>query len=301
MRIANVECLIADPGYRNTIFVRTYTDEGVHGVGEAYPVGPDLATARWVEYFAEQLIGEDPIRIEFLWAKLYQGARFPIGSSGMAALSAIDQTLWDIAGKTYGVPVHRLLGGRVRDRVRAYLGVHWDEPSDGLPASARAEVESSGMTAFKTSPLPPSWRDMSWNDAVAAGRDRVRALREAAGPDADIGLDAHAAVFEPARVLELADALAEFNPMFMEEPLRMENRHAMGDLRRKMPFALATGECLYTRYEFNDLIRHGAADILQPDVCIVGGMSEMRKLAANAEAHDLVVAPHNPMGPLATT
>ena len=89
--------------------------------------------------------------------------------------------------------------------------------------------------------------------------------------------------------------------MFMEEPLRMENRHALGELRRKMPFALATGECLYTRYDFNDVIRHGAADILQPDVCIVGGMSEMRKLAANAEAHDLVVAPHNPMGPLATT
>ena len=140
-----------------------------------------------------------------------------------------------------------------------------------------------------------------WNDAVAAGRKRVRALREAVGPDVDIGLDAHAAVFEPARALDLADALAEFSPMFMEEPLRMENRHAMAELRRKMPFALATGECLYTRYEFDDVIKHQAADILQPDVCIVGGMSEMRKVAAIAEAHDITIAPHNPMGPLATT
>ena len=300
MKITNVECLIADPGHRNSIFVRTHTDEGVHGVGEAYPVGPDLATARWIEYFAEQLVGEDPVRIEFLWAKLYQGARFPIGSSGMAALSAIDQTLWDITGKIYGVPVHRLLGGRVRDTVRAYLGVHWNEPSDDLAASARAAVGNSGLTAYKTAPLPPSWRDMLWNDAVAGGREWVRALREAVGPDVDIGLDAHAAVFEPARVLDLADALAEFSPMFMEEPLRMENRHAMAELRRKMPFALATGECLYTRYEFDDVIKHQAADILQPDVCIVGGMSEMRKVAAIAEAHDITIAPHNPMGPLAT-
>lgn len=142
---------------------------------------------------------------------------------------------------------------------------------------------------------------MLWNDAVEAGRSRVRALRDAVGPDVEIGLDAHAAVFEPARVLELTDAIAEFNPMFIEEPLRMENRHTMAELHRKMSVPLATGECLYTRYEFNDIIRHMAADILQPDVCIVGGLSEMWKLAANAEAHDLVVAPHNPMGPLATT
>ena len=157
-----------------------------------------------------------------------------------------------------------------------------------------------GFTGLKTGPLGPDWRNMTWEAALLDARARLGALREAVGPDVDIGLDAHAAVWELARVLELSDVLSEFRPFFMEEPLRMENRRAMTYLRRKMPFALATGECLYTKYEFGDLIRDGGVDILQPDVCIVGGLLEMRKIAFNAEAHDLVIAPHNPLGPVAT-
>ncbi len=299
MKITRIETLIADNGNNNAVYVRTHTDAGVHGVGEAYRVGPDRATAEWVSYFAEQLVGRDPTEIERNWALCYQGTRFPLGSSALAALSGIDQSLWDIAGKAVNMPVYELLGGRVRDRIRAYHGVHADSPQK-LAEAGRKLVQGEGFTALKTSPLPDNWRDLTWNQAVDGGKRLMEALRRAVGGDTDIGLDAHAAVWEPARALELADALAEFKPFFMEEPLRMENRREMGLLRRKMPFALATGECLYTKFELGELIREEAVDILQPDVCIVGGMTELRKIAFNAEAHDLTVAPHNPLGPLAT-
>lgn len=299
MKITRIEALVAGIEHRNQVFVRTHTDEGIHGVGEAYNVGPDLATVSWVDYFAEQLVGRDPTRIEQLWALAYQGARFPIGSSGMAALSGIEHSLWDITGKALDLPVYKLLGGRVRDRVPVYHGVHADDP--GLLAEhALEKIEAIGIGAVKTNPLATTWRQGTWNDAIRTARTRIAALRAAVGPDVDIGLDAHAAVWELPKALDLADSLAEYSPMFMEEPLRMENRHAMGELRKKMPFALATGECLYTKFEFEDLVRAQAADILQPDICICGGMMEMRKIAALAEGHDLVVAPHNPLGPLAT-
>lgn len=299
MKITNIECLVAsaDRG-SNLVYVRTNTDAGIHGVGEVYHVGPDMASPRWVEYFAEQLTGRDPTEIERNWALCYQGARFPVGSSGMAALSAIDQSLWDITGKALDRPVYELMGGRVRDKIRAYHGVHGATAQE-LADNARGYVDQ-GFTALKTNPLPPDWRDLLWNDALRTAVKRFKAIRRAVGDDIDVGFDAHAAVFEPARVLELTDALMEFRPWFMEEPLRMENRHEMGKLREKMPCAIATGECLYTRYELWDLVREGGVDILQPDVCIVGGLSEMRRIAFIAEAHDLVVAPHNPMGPLAT-
>jgi len=299
VKITRIETLIADTGNNNAVYVRTHTDAGVHGVGEAYRVGPDRATAEWVAYFAEQLVGRDPREIERNWALMYQGARFPPGSSALAALSAIDHTMWDILGKSLDMPVYELLGGRVRDRIRAYHGVHGESPRK-LADAAKRHVQDEGFSALKTSPLPHDWREMTWNEAVDGGRRLLEALRKAVGPDVDIGLDAHAAVWEPARAIELADALTEFTPFFMEEPLRMENRHKMGLLRRKMPFALATGECLYTKFELGELIREQAVDILQPDVCIVGGLTELRKVAFNAEAHDLTVAPHNPLGPLAT-
>jgi galactonate dehydratase len=299
MKITKIQALIAGVDRRNQAFVRTSTDEGISGVGEIYGVGPDLASANWVDYFAEQFTGQDPTRIEYLWALGYQGARFPPGSSGMAALSAIEHSLWDITGKALGLPVYRLLGGKVRDRVPVYHGVHGDDPSE-LVDDALAKIAAGGFRAVKTNPLSGDWRDDTWNQAIVKGRKRLETLRKAVGPDIDIGLDAHAAVWELPKALDMADALAEYRPFFMEEPLRMENRHAMAELRRKMPFPLATGECLYTKFEFEDLIRSQAADILQPDVCICGGLMEMRKIAANAEAHDVVVAPHNPMGPLAT-
>ncbi len=299
MKIIDIECLIAGDGTGgNMVYVRTNTDAGIHGIGEVYHVGPDMASIRWVEYFAEQLAGHDPTEIERNWALCYQGARFPVGSSGMAALSAIDQSLWDITGKALDKPVYELLGGRVRNRIRAYFDIHGATANE-LADNARRSADQ-GFTALKTSPLAPNWREMRWNDAVSDGVARFRAIREAVGDDIDVGFDAHAAIFEAIRILELTDALMEYRPWFMEEPIRMENRHEMGELRKKMPCAVATGECLYTKFEFLELLREDGVDILQPEVCIVGGITEMRKIAFMAEAHDLVIAPHNPMGPLAS-
>lgn len=299
MKITRIECLIASIGPRNVTFVRTHTDEGLHGIGEAYTVGPDLATANWVDYFAEQLVGQDPCAVEFLWSLMYQGARFPPGSSGLAALSGIDQSLWDILGKSVGLPVYQLLGGKIRDRVPVYLDIAWDGPT-AQQRDAVHEALDEGYRAFKTHPVPNAWREMLWGDALSQARRQLAELRELVGPDVEIGLDAHAQFLSPAVVLQLADAIAEIRPFFLEEPLRMENRAAMADLRKKMPFPLATGECLYTKFELDELVRTRGADILQPDVCICGGLTEMRKIASNAEAHDISIAPHNPTGPLAT-
>jgi len=299
MKITGIETFLStDENGSNLVYIRTNTDSGIYGVGEVYHVGPDMASPAWVEYFGEQLVGQDPTEIERNWALCYQGARFPIGSSGLAALSAIDQSLWDITGKAFDKPVYDLMGGRVRDKIRAYFDIHGSTPAE-LAEDARKHV-GQGYTALKTSPMAPNWRDMRWNDVLKDASERFKAVRQAIGDDIDIGFDAHAAIWEPIRVLELTDALMEFNPWFMEEPIRMENRHEMGLLREKMPCALATGECLYTKFELWELVREGGVDILQPEVCIVGGLTEMRKIAFMAEAHDLVVAPHNPMGPLAT-
>ena len=300
MKITSIKCLVStdESSGHNLVYVKTLTDEGIYGVGEVYHVGPDMASPYWVQYFEEQLIGLNPMEIERNWALCYQGARFPVGSSGLAALSAIDQTLWDITGKALNKPVYELFGGKVRDKIRGYFDIHGDTPAE-LAEDARKYVDK-GFMALKASPLSPQWRDMRWNDALADARERFKAVRDAVGEDIDIGFDAHAAIYEPIRVLELTDVMMEFNPWFMEEPIRMENRHEMGELRKKMPCALATGECLYTKFELSELIREGGVDILQPEVCIVGVLTEMRKIAFIAEAHDLVIAPHNPMGPLAT-
>ncbi len=299
MKITNIRCLVADAGGRNILFVKTETDEGITGIGEAYCVGPDLAVAATIDYLKEWLVGEDPRNIEYLWALMYQGLRFPPGSVGLAAISGIEHTLWDISAKALGLPVYRLLGGQVRDKIRVYQSCHGRTPQEAAE-HALSLIDRYGYTALKMSPYPPNPDSRLWNDVLQEGPRFLEAVRKAVGDDVDIGLDAHAKIFEPIWALELSDAIAPYRPFFLEEPIRPENIQAMGALRRKMSVPLATGECLYAKFEFNDLLQAEAADIIQPDVCICGGLMEMRKIAALAEAHDVVVAPHNPMGPVAT-
>lgn len=299
MKISAVETLTGATSRKDVTFVRIRTDEGVDGISEVFAVGPDDATAVWVDYYAAQIVGQDPDAVEWIWELLYRGTRYRPGSSGMAALSAIDLALWDIKGRALGLPVYKLLGGAVRDRVPVYLDVSWDDPDD----EQRAVVEralADGYKAFKTGPLPSRWRELEWGDALAAGRAQLRELRELVGPAVEIGLDAHAQHFEPWRALQLADALAEYRPSFIEEPLRMENRAAMAGLRRRYPVPLATGETLYTKFEFEELIAADGVDLIQPDILMCGGMTEIRKIAFIAEARDVSVAPHNPNGPVAT-
>ncbi len=231
---------------------------------------------------------------------MFAGSRFPGGSVVGAAISGIEHALWDIAGKAAGLPVYRLLGGRCRDKVRVYQNPGGRTPEE-MAENALQAIDRYGYTALKLSPLPPDYAQppvgQGGGRERAALRGRARAL---SATTIDIGLDPHAKVFEPALAIELAEALKPMRPFFIEEPVRPENRPAMAKVREHVGIPIATGEMLYTRYEFRDLLALQAADIIQPDVCVTGGLLEMKKIAAMAEASYVTVAPHNPCGPVAT-
>ena len=299
MKITEVKTFMAAFGARNRALVKVETDEGIHGWGEAYSVGPDLSVGPVVDYIATWLKGEDPRRIEYLMMKTHQQFRFPPGGVGFAAISGIEHALWDISGKAAGLPVYMLLGGHVRDRVRVYRGLGGES---GEAAAERAHKlhEKWGFTAFKLSPYRLNPEETRWGQVCSAASEFFEALRENTPDNWEFAFDPHAKIFEPIRALQLANALAPYDPYFYEEPLRPAHSPAWSRLRQQMQVPLATGECLYTRFEFLDLMAAEGADIIQPDVCICGGLLEMRKIAAIAAAHYVTVAPHNPMGPVAT-
>ncbi len=299
MKITDIQTFGVNLGGGNHIFVKVMTDEHLHGVGEAYRVGPDAAVEQTVHYLKDWLIGEDPTRIEHLWQLMYNGSRFPGGSMLNAAISGIETALWDVKGKAHGVPVYQLLGGRCRDRVRVYLGIGGETPREVADA-ARTAVQRHGMTGVKMRPQPANSERLPWSQVLRGTVQRMEAVRKAVGDDVDIALDPHARIFEPFRARELAEVVKPYRPLFFEEALRPENIQAMADLRSKVDIPIATGEMLYTKYEFRDLIAAGAADIVQPDIVLCGGLLESKKIAAMAEADYLTVAPHNPLGPVST-
>jgi len=299
VKIAGIDTYLVELGGRNLCFVKVRTDEGIAGIGEAYSVGPDRATAEAIHYFEDWLIGLDPLDIEGIWQRLYIGSRFPGGSVINSALSGIDQALWDIKGKALNTPVYQLLGGKCRDRIWVYQNPGGASPQE-IVENALSLKELYGFTAFKTDPLPQRMQEMSWPSALRQVEKKMAFLREKLGDEIEIGLDPHARILEPAKAIELCNVLAPYYPLFVEEPLRPENMEAMAQVRTKSPVPIATGEMLYTKWEFRDLLRLRAADIIQPDVCCCGGVTEMKKIAALAEAEYVTVAPHNPMGPVAT-
>jgi galactonate dehydratase len=293
MKIIDIQTFVVNIGGQNRVLLKMLTDEHLHGVGEAYCVGPDQATVATIHYFKDWLIDQDPQRVEYLWRLLYNGSRFPGGSVVNAAISGIEHCLWDLKGKALGVPVYQLLGGRCRDKVRVYLGI-------GSIDEAKRAIEQHGFTAVKTSPQPPESDVMPWGKVLREAGRKMEALRKALGDDIDIALDPHAKIFEPVRALELSEVVRPYRPMFFEEPIRPENVQALARLHQKMAVPLATGEELYTKYDFQAILAAGAADILQPDLCLAGGLLEGKKIAAMAEASYVTVAPHNPLGPVAT-
>lgn len=300
MKITGLRSYMSRDGKRPRLIVAIDTDEGITGWGECYNHGPDRALAPTLEYYYRFIEGEDPRRIEYLMLKLQQQARFPPGAIGLSAFSAIDQCLWDISAKALGLPVYQLLGGAVRDRVQVYLGLY-NSPEPPEVFDRIAEVhEKYGFTAFKALPLRRHIHKSRWGNAVAACVEYFAALREHCPSDYEFACDGHAQMFEPQQAIQLGNALAPLDPLFYEEPIRMEHMPAWGALRAALNCPLATGESLYNRYEFLALLSVQGADIVQPDVCVVGGLSEMRRIATIAEAHYATVAPHNPMGPLAT-
>jgi galactonate dehydratase len=300
MKIERLRAYMTRDKDRPRVVVAIDTDEGITGWGECYNHGPDKAFFPLLEYLFGFIRGQDPRRIEYLILYLLQQSRFPPGALGLAAISAIDHCLWDISAKALGVPVYMLLGGNARDRVRVYAGVY-TAPD---PSRARDQMdelnEKWGFTAFKLSPFRIDIHANRWGEVVRTSAEYFRALRETVRTDYEIAFDAHAKIFEPIQAIQLGNALAPYDPLFFEEPIRPENIEAWGDLKRGLTCTLATGESLYNRFEFLRLLNVKGCDIIQPDICVVGGLLEMRKIAALAEAHYVTVAPHNPMGPLAT-
>ncbi|MDA0748990.1 MAG: mandelate racemase/muconate lactonizing enzyme family protein [bacterium] len=299
MKITAIKTYLATYGNRPRGLIKVETDEGIYGWGEAYSIGPDLSVAPIVDYIATWFIGEDPRRIEYLMMKTNQQFRFPPGGTGLAAISGIEHALWDISGKAAGLPVYMLLGGNVRDRVRVYQGIGGKTPQEAAEAAHKLH-EKWGFTAFKTSPYRLDPDASRWGRICATAADYFEGLRTNCPDEWEFAFDPHAKIFEPIQAVQLANALAPFDPFFYEEPLRPEHIPAWQRLRQQLHVPLATGECLYARFEFLNLIAAQAVDIIQPDICVCGGLLEMRKIATIAEAHYVSVAPHNPMGPVAT-
>ena len=299
MKITGVKGFVVGMGHRNLCFARVLTDEGLYGIGEVYSVGPDLATIKTVEYFEDWLIGMDPLDIEGIWQKLYVGSRFPGGSVVNSAISGIDQALWDLKGRALNTPVYQLLGGKCRERIRVYQGIYGRTPEETAD-NALQVIEQYGFTAIKTMPLPWGHHQMSWPQVLREVDRKMALLRDRLGDGIEIALDPHAQILEPVKAIDVCQVVAPYHPLFVEEPLRPENVDAMAAVRTKSPVPIATGEMLYTKWEFRDLLKVRGADIIQPDVCCCGGLTELKKIAALAEAEYVSVAPHNPMGPVAT-
>jgi galactonate dehydratase len=292
MKITKLETFFVKPRW---VFLKMHTDEGLVGWGEPIVEGWSRTTVAAVHEMGRYLIGQDPRRIEHHWQALYRGAFYRGGPILCSALSGIDQAMWDILGKSLGVPAYQLLGGAVRDKIRIYTGIGGNTEEACL-ASGRAAREA-GFTATKTCPFG-SVRFAESPEFVEGTVARMAALREGAGKGVDIAVDFHGRV-SPAMAIRLARALEPFDPLFIEEPCLPENVDALVTIARSTSIPIATGERLFTRFGFREVLEKGAAAILQPDVSHAGGISEVRKIAAMAEPYYAAIAPHCPLGPIA--
>ena len=291
MRVARVETFLVPPRW---LFVRIETDSGIAGWGEATCEGRSETVRTAVDQLSELLLGRDPLRIEDNWQALTKGSFYRGGPILASAVAGLDQALWDIAGKHFDAPIHQLLGGHVRDRIRIYGWVGGDNPGE-VAEQIGARVEA-GLTAVK---MNASGR-MGPVAAVAeldAVVGRVAAAREVLGNSRDVAVDFHGR-FSVANVRRVAPLLEPYRPFFLEEPVLPENPHLLRSVTSATSIPIATGERLYNRQEFLPVLQAGIA-VAQPDLSHAGGISEVRRIASLAEVYDVQLAPHCPLGPLA--
>lgn len=292
MKITGYTCYKVPPRW---LFLKIETDEGISGWGEPIVEGRADTVETAVDELMEYLIGKDPRRIEDHWNVMYRGGFYRGGPVHMSAISGIDQALWDIKGKFYQAPVYEMLGGACRDKTRIYAWVGGDRPKDIV--NNVKEVMSQGITAVKMN----ATEELQYIDSflkVEQVIERVAAIREEAGYKVDIGIDFHGRVHKPmAKVL--AKELEPFHPMFIEEPVLPENNEALSEIARHTTIPIATGERMFSRWDFKDILAAGYVDIIQPDLSHAGGLTECKKIASMAEAYDVALAPHCPLGPIA--
>lgn len=276
-------------------FVEIVTDEGVTGWGEAVLEGHALAVLSCVREMQDYLIGKDPADIEGIWELLYRAGFYRGGGVLMSAISGIDQALWDIKGKKFGAPVYQLMGGKCRERMRVYSWIGGDRPSD--VGNAAKEKMREGFTAIKMNATEELQMIDSY-DKIDAVLERVAAIRDACGKYFGIAIDFHGRVHKPMAKI-LARKLEEFDPMFIEEPVLCENMEDFREIAACTTVPIATGERLFSKWDFKRLFTAGGIDIIQPDLSHAGGITEVKKIAAMAESYDIALAPHCPLGPIA--
>ena len=296
MKVTDVKHFLAHPGGRgkNLCFVKVETDEGVYGWGEAYTQSDrDTQVTAHIDQLKRYLIGRDPRNIKHFMQIAYDD--FAGRRSAMdlwCALSGIEQAMWDITGKVAGMPVHMLLGGACRSQIRVYAN-GWSGSTNPLTLAERAqEVVEMGFTAMKFDPIPGPWRTYVSKDVENAAIENVEAVRDAVGWDVDILVEMHRRL-APMHARRIAREIERFRPFWYEEPVLAENIDALAAVKRDINLPVVTGEELYTKFEFREVFEKQAADIINPDVCNVGGILELKEIAAMAEPYFVVVSPHN--------
>ena len=295
MKIASVRtCVVGD--VRPFLFVIVETDRGIQGLGEAGVTWREQAVAGYIEALIPSLIGQDPRRIEHLWQVMLRCGFFPGGRIGAAAISAVDIALWDIKAKSLGVPVYELLGGLVRERVACYPHVA-DNNLEAMVDQCR-ELVAQGWRYVRFN-LPSRDELLEPRQSVRDGVALVKGVREAVGPEIGIIIDAHTRL-DPVDAVSLCRQLEPLDPFFVEDPVRCENAAAIGRLRRHTAAPIAMGEQYATKWEFREPIENDWIDYCRLDLCIAGGLTEARKIAAWCETHYIAMAPHNPLGPIST-
>ena len=292
MKITRLTTFLVPPRW---CFLKIETDEGIVGWGEPVLEGRAETVAAAVQELGDYLIGKDPRHIEDHWTVLYRGGFYRGGGIHMSALAGIDQALWDIKGKALGVPVSELLGGNVRDRIRVYSWIGGDRPSE--TAQQARDAVARGFTAVKMNGTE-EMQYVDTFDKVERCLQNVAAVRDAVGPNVGIGVDFHGRVHRPmAKVL--IKELEPYKLMFIEEPVLSEHEEALREIARISSTPIALGERLYSRWDFKRVLQEGYADIIQPDPSHSGGITETRKIASMAEAYDVALALHCPLGPIA--
>lgn len=292
MKIIDLETFIVPPRW---LFLKVTTDEGIVGWGEPVVEGKAHTVEAAVHEFKQLLIGKDPLRIEDHWQMMYRAGFYRGGPILMSAIAGIDQALWDIKGKYYNAPIYELMGGACRDSMRVYSWIGGDRPND--VGKAAQEAVQAGFTAVKMN----GTEELQYVDSyekIDAAIERIAAVREAVGPYIGIGIDFHGRVHKPMAKI-LAKELEPFKPMFIEEPVLPENNEALREIAHATTIPIATGERMFSKWDFKKLLSDGYVDIIQPDLSHAGGITECKKIFAMAEAYDVAVAPHCPLGPIA--
>lgn len=289
MKIGRIETFFVPPRW---LFVRVETDDGAVGWGEASLEGHAEAVDGAFAALRDRFIGHDAARIEDIWQIAYRGGFYRGGPVLMSALSGLDQALWDLKGKAAGLPAWEMMGGRVRDRIRAYAWIGGDRP-DEIGEAARAR-SGQGVSAVKMN----ATAELDWIGTSKLFDEVVARVEAAQAAGMDVGLDFHGRVHRP-MAKQLAKVLEPLGLLFIEEPLLSENPEGLAQIAQLVSTPIALGERLYSRWDFKPFFAAGAVDIIQPDLSHAGGLTECRKIAAMAEAYDVAVAPHCPLGPLA--